>query len=129
MIRAGTATLLAVVLGCTAAHPGRAADAASYHVLYSFQGGSDGTAPFASVINVGGTLYGTTYSGGAGCPAPGCGTVFSITPGGSESVVYAFKGGTGDGELPKAALIDVGGTLYGTTVSGGAFGGGTVFSL
>ena len=75
MIRTGTAMLLAIVLGCTAAHLGHAARGPTYHVVYSFQGGSDGTAPFASVINVGGTLYGTTYNGGAGCPAPGCGTV------------------------------------------------------
>ncbi len=35
----------------------------------------------AALINVNGTLYGTTYEGGA----TGAGSVFSIAPSGSES--------------------------------------------
>ncbi|MGB8910019.1 MAG: hypothetical protein WCC84_14835 [Candidatus Cybelea sp.] len=35
----------------------------------------------------------------------------------------------GDGDFPTASLIDVKGTLYGTTSMGGAYGGGTVFTL
>ena len=38
---------------------------------------------------------------------------------GSESVLYSFKG-TPDGSSPYAGLIDVNGTLYGTTYHGGA---------
>ncbi len=34
-------------------------------VLYSFKGGADGEDPYASLINVNGTLYGTTDGGGA----------------------------------------------------------------
>ncbi len=130
MSRTGTAKLLAVALGCSAANLGGAASAATYHVLYSFQGGSDGAVPYGGLIDVGGTLYGTTSEGGAACPAPGCGIVFSITPGGSEAVVYAFKGQTaGDGLGPRGTLLSVGGTLYGTTPAGGTFGGGTLFSV
>jgi hypothetical protein len=45
-------------------------------VLYSFKGGSeDGNYPYAGVISVNGTLYGTTYSGGANAS----GTVFALT--------------------------------------------------
>lgn len=99
----------------------------NYEILYRFKGKADGHNPEASLVNVGGTLYGTTEFGGAFCEI-GCGTVFSVTTGGSEEVIYSFGGGAG--EFPRAALIDVGGTLYGTAVNGGAGGGhGTVFSI
>ena len=105
--------------------------------LYSFQGGADGCAPIASLLDVNGTLYGTTTAGGTGTNCPtynyaGCGTVFSITTSGSESVLYSFQGGT-DGSYP-AALIDVRGTLYGTTSTGSKHdpcpgGCGTLFKV
>ena len=37
-------------------------------------------------------------------------------------------GGAGDGDDPQSSLIDVNGTLYGTTLSGGAYGAGTVYA-
>ncbi|MBV8067358.1 MAG: hypothetical protein JO113_05240 [Candidatus Eremiobacteraeota bacterium] len=83
-----------------------------------------GASPQAGLIDVGGTLYGTTYSGGA----HNYGTVFSITTGGVENVLYSFRNGT-DGANPLAGLIDVKGTLYGTTSVGGIFNGGTVFRI
>jgi uncharacterized repeat protein (TIGR03803 family) len=92
-------------------------------VVYSFQGGSDGAFPMASLIDVGRTLYGTTYAGGT----PGYGTIFSLNPTtGAETVVHAFRN-SDDGAYPQASLIDVGGTLYGTTARGGPSGDGTVF--
>jgi len=95
-------------------------------VLYNFKGGSgDGETPVAALLNVKGTLYGTTYQGGAN----NGGTVFRISTSGSETVLYSFKGGSGDGENPDAGLINVKGTLYGTTQSGGANDDGTVFSI
>jgi uncharacterized repeat protein (TIGR03803 family) len=94
-------------------------------VLYSFGSGTDGEFPVASLIDIKGVLYGTTEFGGAS----GEGTVFSVNPTtGVETVVYSFGSGT-DGAGPTANLIDVKGTLYGTTDNGGANGGGTVFSL
>jgi uncharacterized repeat protein (TIGR03803 family) len=97
-------------------------------VLHNFSGGTDGSGPMASLIDVNGTLYGTTYRGGAGggCSL-GCGTVFSVTTGGSEEALHSFSGSDGSG--PMASLIDVNGTLYGTTAYGGAHHGGTVFAL
>ena len=103
-------------------------------VLHAFAGGSDGAYPYASLIDVGGTLYGTAYSGGgAGCGGTGCGTVFSIGPGGGETVLHAFAGGA-DGSNPDAALLRVGDALYGTTEYGGGTrcggtGCGTVFKI
>jgi uncharacterized repeat protein (TIGR03803 family) len=95
-------------------------------VLYSFKGGSgDGEDPEAGLINVKGTLYGTTYEGGG---AAGGGTVFAVTTSGKETLLHSFTG-SGDGEYPIAGLIDVSGTLYGTTPAGGANDGGTVFAL
>ncbi len=100
-------------------------------VLYSFQGGKsgDGAEPEASLLNVKGTLYGTTYAGGANSG----GTIFSITTSGTETVIHSFGVSPGDGKNPEADLIDVNGTLYGTTVFGGSsschLGCGTVYSL
>ena len=100
-------------------------------VLHTFKGGADGAEPWADLINVNGTLYGTTSTGGVSsyCEAPGCGTVFSITPSGKEKVLYSFKGGESDGAGPEAGLTDVNGMLYGTTAGGGTHGCGTIFSM
>jgi uncharacterized repeat protein (TIGR03803 family) len=90
--------------------------------IYKFKGGADGWVPSGNLLDVDGILYGTTGAGGGGpCGNIGCGTVFSLNLStGVEKVVYAFQGGS-DGESPASGLINVGGTLYGTT----RFGGGT----
>ena len=96
-------------------------------VVYSFQGGDDGALPEAGLMNVGSILYGTTINGGAGCL--GCGTVFSIdTATGAETVLHSFTDQDGDGAAPQTSLVAVHGVLYGTTISGGSAGYGTVFS-
>jgi uncharacterized repeat protein (TIGR03803 family) len=95
------------------------------NVLHSFGGGADGYAPVARLINAKGKLYGTTETGGT----HNHGTVFSITTGGTEKVLHSFRGNGTDGGGPTVGLIDVGGTLYGTTSSGGAYNAGTVFSI
>jgi uncharacterized repeat protein (TIGR03803 family) len=99
-------------------------------VLYNFRGKPDGRHPGAGMIDVGGTLYGTTSEGGhsKGDHRKGDGTVFCITPSGAEKVLHSFGRGT-DGGRPEAPLIDAGGTLYGTTVGGGAYGHGTIFTI
>jgi uncharacterized repeat protein (TIGR03803 family) len=98
-------------------------------VLHSFGVGSgDGRHPDAALLNVNGTLYGTTKYGGERCRRiDGCGTVFSITTSGTETVLFRFKGK--DGAHPYAGFTNVNGTLYGTTGGGGANHYGTVFSL
>jgi uncharacterized repeat protein (TIGR03803 family) len=99
-------------------------------VVHSFGAAGDGSAPKASLIDVKGTFYGTSHSGGAGTGCYlGCGTVFSITASGTENVLHSFGSSTSDGALPNAALIYVNGTLYGTTEGGGTNGHGTVFAL
>jgi uncharacterized repeat protein (TIGR03803 family) len=91
-------------------------------VTYRFKGGSDLERPYAGLIELNGTLYGTAQSGGK----QNDGGIFAVTPSGSESVVYAFDGK--HGADPRAALTSVNGTLYGTTYYGGSAGTGTVFS-
>jgi uncharacterized repeat protein (TIGR03803 family) len=106
-------------------------------VLHNFSG-TDGAFPTAGLVDVNGTLYGTTSGGGpngSACASAPCGTVFSMTKSGKETVLHSFSGA--DGAFPWAGLIDVNGTLYGTTVDGGAGGSacsydsgcGTVFSI
>jgi uncharacterized repeat protein (TIGR03803 family) len=97
----------------------------SLTTLHSFGSGLDGSLPWAPLLNVRGKLYGTTAYGGA----YGKGTVFSMSlTGTDEKVLYSFGHGS-DGETPLAGLIDVKGTLYGTTSAGGKHGDGTVFAL
>ena len=106
--------------------------------LHAFQGGSDGSDPLGGLImDSAGNLYGTTPAGGSqiSCGSSGCGTVFRIAPDGTETVLYAFQGGS-DGDEPLAGLImDGAGNLYGTTGYGGdgacylRGGCGTVFRL
>jgi uncharacterized repeat protein (TIGR03803 family) len=96
-------------------------------VLHAFaKTGTDGQTPYAGLIQGSdGNLYGTTYFGGA----HGFGTVFKVTPGGTETVLYSFAGGN-DGEHPYAGVIQGSdGNFYGTTYQGGASGYGTVFKL
>ena len=98
--------------------------ASKYRILHSFGSSTsgDGYWPGPGLINVNGTLYGTTNSGGK---YPNGGTVYSITPTGPEKVVYSFNStsGSGDGWSPGPAsgLLDVNGVLYGTTTFGGKY--------
>jgi uncharacterized repeat protein (TIGR03803 family) len=99
-------------------------------VLHRFPSrGPDGSSPRGGVIfDVAGNLYGTTEFGGRGN-----GTVFKLAPGAggtwTETILYSF-GGPGDGNYPYAGLVfDTAGNLYGTTLSAGAGGSGTVFEL
>jgi uncharacterized repeat protein (TIGR03803 family) len=94
-------------------------------VLYAFTGvPPDGQLPLAGLVALNGTLYGTTWVGGA----TGAGTVFSVTPSGTETVLHSFGTGS-DGINPESGLIAVNGALYGTTGFGGSHGSGTVFEI
>jgi uncharacterized repeat protein (TIGR03803 family) len=101
-------------------------------VIHSFQAnGTDGYYPNAALVNVNGTLYGTTWlGGGSGCQHNGCGTIFSVDPKtGAETVVYSFAV---KGRVPSAEpsnLLNVKGMLYGETGAGGDVGVGAIFSF
>jgi uncharacterized repeat protein (TIGR03803 family) len=99
-------------------------------VLHSFgavvSGGYDGIDPYGGLIYVqaDNKFYGTTLAGGTGScgSGGGCGTVFSVTPSGKETVLHTFTGGQ-DGNFPTGSLLYSNGQLYGTTQIGG--GGGS----
>jgi uncharacterized repeat protein (TIGR03803 family) len=96
--------------------------------LYVFSGW-DGFQPGGLAVDQEGNLYGTTYGGGRGCRAFGCGTVFKLTPSAQgkpwkRTVIYYFKGvpgddGDGDGAGPYDIVFDAKGNLYGATLDGG----------
>ena len=99
-------------------------------VLHRFSGAPDGAEPLASLTALDGELYGTTNYGGdvSAESKRGCGTIFAISPSGTESVLSRFKCGL-DGWSPRDQLLAYGGALYGTTFSGGGpTGSGTVFA-
>jgi uncharacterized repeat protein (TIGR03803 family) len=82
------------------------------------------------VADSSGNLYGTSVFGGTN----NAGTVFELSPPAApgeawtESVLYNFPGDNSAG--PAGTLVfDSSGNLYGTTVTGGEYGGGAVFQL
>ena len=108
------------------------------HLLFSFGSNRllDGTNPSSALIDVDGALYGTMVNAGAyaggdtvfrvtegvkrtmyGTTSQGgatdTGTIFSVTIGGNERVLYSF--GSGGGKHPVPRLLGFGRTLYRTT--------------
>jgi uncharacterized repeat protein (TIGR03803 family) len=103
-------------------------------VLHTFTGGiTDGSVPGALLLAPNGTLYGSTNRGGGGCSAPGCGTIFKLSPPlqgqtqWTETILYEFS--DRDGSVPLGGLVSSQGYLFGVTLFGGANGTGTVFRL
>jgi uncharacterized repeat protein (TIGR03803 family) len=79
--------------------------------LYSFTGGTDGSAPNAAMaLGTDGNFYGMTQGG-----TNGHGNVFRFTPGGAFTNLYSFSGGT-DGGSPAGTLVQGrDGNFYGAT--------------
>jgi uncharacterized repeat protein (TIGR03803 family) len=96
--------------------------------LHTFSG-DDGSQPLAGLVEASdGNLYGTTYAGGA----KGEGEVFKITPSGTLTTLHSFcsRPACKDGQNPFAGLaLGRDGSFYGTTLSGGIKGHGTVFKI
>lgn len=107
----------------------RVTTAGNVKVVHNFGKGKDGSAPyFGALLDVNGTLYGTTLMGGA----KGVGTIFESSLSGQEKVLYSFAGTAAKGCEPYAGLIEFNGALYGTSVGGSGppcAGKGTVFSV
>ena len=100
-------------------------------VLYSFQGGTDGSFPTSTLFfDSASVLYGTTSTGGR--PSCDCGTVFKLTlsrGSWNEKIVHFFGKGK-DGSSPNYGLTpDHAGNLYGTAPVGGTGGQGVVFQF
>jgi len=124
---AGRALILAIILLAVPMVGAQTATAQTERVIYSFGSYPDGEAPLAGLAqDAKGSFYGTTGYGGAN----GDGTVFKVTPGGKEKVLFSFTR-VPDGATPLAGLtIDANGNFYGTTSLGGENNGcGTVFKI
>ncbi len=98
--------------------------------IYVFQGGNDGGLPYVGLIfDQAGNLYGAASDAGSGAG----GTVFELTPSGSNwnySVLYGLTNPGGVECGPFGTLVmDAAGNLYGTTRCDGAYHGGSVFKL
>jgi uncharacterized repeat protein (TIGR03803 family) len=105
-------------------------DGTDFRALHHFTGGSDGGYPGAAPLVLGNKLYGTTTWVGNG-------TVFEANTDGTDfTTLYHFtqtsepygNGTNSDGSGPRWILISEN-TLYGTAYKGGAYGGGTLFSV
>lgn len=90
---------------------------------------ADGVFPVYGLVQAeNGKFYGMTYDGGTS----GVGNIFEITAAGKLTPIYSFcsQPNCADGRSPSAPLIlGKDGNLYGTTSSGGAYGGGTAFAI
>jgi uncharacterized repeat protein (TIGR03803 family) len=86
----------------------------NFRLLHSFTVGTDGSYPTGDVTAWNGALYGTTELGGK----DDLGTIFEITPSGTERVLYDFKREP-DGHGPTAGLVVAGDALYGSLPNGG----------
>jgi uncharacterized repeat protein (TIGR03803 family) len=97
-------------------------------ILYAFQGQSDGSLPYGTlVVDKTGNLYGIAQAGDVNAR----GEVFELTKGANgtwtESVIYRF---TSSDQPPNGDLTwDSNGNLYGTTPHGGKPQSGEVFEL
>jgi uncharacterized repeat protein (TIGR03803 family) len=103
-------------------------------VRYSFTGKKHGNYPasgMSPVQDAAGNIYGTTFDGGdlTTCDGLGCGIVFKVDKKGKETILHTF-GKDKDGSQPGSGVVrDSNGNLYGTTESGGANNGGTVYEI
>lgn len=108
-------------------------DGTGFTTLHSFTApdantgiNNDGSSPYAGLVLLGASLYGTATTGGSW----GGGTVFKLNIDGTGfTTLYSFSGSPSDGSDPVGSLILSGNTLYGTTRVGGISGDGTVFAV
>jgi len=97
-------------------------------ILYDFPKLTQGCTANTPALDAKGNLWSTAQSGGTS----GNGVLFELSPQPNGKwkyqVVHQFN--WKDGSLPGAAVIfDGKGNLYGTTILGGAYGGGVAFEL
>lgn len=116
---AANGTFRVIYKFCEQQKPGYCADGNSPYAGLSYQGQQTGR-----LYDGKSTLYGTTVDGG---PA-GHGVVFSLTPGGSETVLYTDQMDDDAVWEPYAPVIpDSAGNLYGTSYNAGD--AGTLFEV
>ncbi|HLV80721.1 MAG TPA: choice-of-anchor tandem repeat GloVer-containing protein, partial [Chthonomonadaceae bacterium] len=100
----------------------------SFSTLFAFDAGfSDGTQAGYGSLALGrdGCYYGTTETGGD----YNSGTLYKIAPSGQLTILHHFGSSLRDGTTPVNGIaFGARGVLYGTTLTGGLYNGGTVYA-
>ncbi len=99
----------------------------SVQAFYSPPASGSNIHPYAQLaIGIDGNYYGTSYDGGTGY-----GTIFSVTPSGTGTVVATFNGTNGANPYSWLLRSQDGNSFYGTTLAGGSAGlnGGSVYQF
>ncbi|MGA3065699.1 MAG: choice-of-anchor tandem repeat GloVer-containing protein, partial [Tepidisphaeraceae bacterium] len=93
--------------------------------LYAFPGGADVAYPDGVAIDAEGNLFGTdSYTG-----ADNNGTAWEFAAGATAvTTLYSFTDGN-DGAVPGEVCLDHDGDFFGTTLTGGSAGNGTIFEF
>ncbi len=108
----------------------RVATNGAFAVLTNFTGPNGLNPSSRLTLAEDGTFYGTTIHGGAYGNILGEGTIFHVTPVGRLTTLFSFNRGSEAGWGPYGGLtLASDGWVYGTTMFGGAGGGGVVFRL
>ncbi len=105
-------------------------------VIYTFEGGNDGSYPYGSpILDAAGNVYGTTLDGGgdsSACPG-GCGIVYKLIRGAggtyTESILARFGEGAGGSGSLASLLLNGSGNLMGTAAFSGPRRAGAVFEI
>jgi uncharacterized repeat protein (TIGR03803 family) len=92
-------------------------DGSHFTILHRFGSDGDGAAPFASFVNIGNMIYGTTRDGGS----RNVGTVFGMRLDGSDyAILHDFAGAPADGAHPVDEVVPFNDYLWVLTSTGGA---------
>ena len=106
-----------------------------YSSLFTFDQVTGCTPQAGVVFGPDGTLYGTTFGGGANF----AGVVYNLRPPATicrtglcpwtETILHSFTGTDGENPYTGNLVFDSAGNIYGTTRSGGEFDAGAVYKL
>src|ERR1700730_11991973 len=134
MTHLGSSTLstcargVAMMAVCTLmTSPPLAQNGNTFEVIHAFDGGTDGQRPQAALIQAtDGNFYGTTARGGL----YGWGSIYRLTPDGTETVLHSFNLML-DGSRPSPLIEEADGTFYGTTPEAATLSGpfGFIFRM
>jgi uncharacterized repeat protein (TIGR03803 family) len=109
---------VAIMFGAAALMLAGAAEARGFRSLYQFAGGTDGNGSVDRLLlDSAGNLYGVTTANDVVL-----GTVFMLSPDGTETVLHAFQYQAQQASLPVGGVVmDAEGNFYGEARNGGAY--------